>query len=113
MSCTPMMVLASGALETCLRAMETRRPSCIGRLARDLLMFVTRGPQGTAGCAIVLEPSHQGGTTRSHRTHSGVGALLSRKAGPRATGHVVVPKPSVVGRRGPEPLGMRPHQSPP
>jgi hypothetical protein len=112
-SCRPMLALISGVLEMCVRTLGTHRPSCIGRPAWDLFMFVARGPQGAVGRATVHEPSHQGGRTWSHRTCSGVGALLSREVGPRATEHVAVPEPSLVVRRGPEPLVMWRHRSSP
>jgi hypothetical protein len=107
------MALTSGILEMCTRALGTRGPNCIGRPARDLFMFVAHGPQGAIGCATSQEPSHQGGRTQSHRTCSGIEALLSREAEPRAIGHMAVSEPSLAVKRGPEPLDTWWHRSPP
>jgi hypothetical protein len=55
------MALTLGALETCARALETREPSCIGRLARFFFMVEARAPQGTVECVVASEPSLQEG----------------------------------------------------
>jgi hypothetical protein len=43
-SCEPMMALTSGVLETCMRALETRGPSCIDRPGRLFFVLVAHGP---------------------------------------------------------------------
>jgi hypothetical protein len=58
-------------------------------------------------------PARQGGGVQSRRTRVDTRGLLSRKARCKFMGHVVVPEPTLAGRRGPEPLDMWQHQSPP
>jgi hypothetical protein len=55
------MALTLGALETCVRALETREPSCIGKLDRFFFMVEARAPQGTVECMVASEPSLQEG----------------------------------------------------
>jgi hypothetical protein len=55
------MTLTLGVLETCTRALETREPSCIGRLARFFFMVEARAPQGTVEYVVASEPSLQEG----------------------------------------------------
>jgi hypothetical protein len=99
-SCRPMMALTSGALKTCVRDLETHKPSCIGRSARLFFMLEAHGPQGTAGCVVASEPSRLGGRVRSCRTCGGARALPCRVVRFGATVHVVTPEPSLAGERG-------------
>jgi hypothetical protein len=56
-SCSPMMALTSGAIETCVRALETCVPSCTGRPTRLFFMLEARGPQGAMGHVAAPEPT--------------------------------------------------------
>jgi hypothetical protein len=47
----------SVALETCVRALEIREPSCVDRPTRLYLMLEARGPQGIVGRVTALKPS--------------------------------------------------------
>jgi hypothetical protein len=65
------MALILGVLETCVRALETCEPSCIGSPARFFFMLEVRSPQGAAGDAVALpETSQQGGSIRNRRTRN-------------------------------------------
>jgi hypothetical protein len=108
-----MMALTSGALKTCVRALETCEPSYIGRLARVFFMLEVRGPQGTAGRVVAPEPSWQGGRVQSCRARSGTGALPNSEEGSEAMVHVAAPEPSLAGRRGPDTLNTWQLRSPP
>jgi hypothetical protein len=58
MSYRSMMALTSGALETCVVALETCGSSCIGRPDRPSFMLEARGLQESVGHALAtLEPS--------------------------------------------------------
>jgi hypothetical protein len=73
------MALASGALGTCVCAIETRKPSCIGRLAR---YFFTLGTW----------------PTRSRGMHASTRTLPGREAGSEAIGHAAAPEPTSAER---------------
>jgi hypothetical protein len=47
-SCKPMMTLMLGISETCVHALETHGPSCIGRPARDFFIFVAHLPSASS-----------------------------------------------------------------
>jgi hypothetical protein len=52
-----MMVLKSGALKTCARALQTDEPCRTGRPTRSFFMLEARNPQGTAGHVAALKPT--------------------------------------------------------
>jgi hypothetical protein len=99
-SCRPMMTQISGALETCLRALETYEPSCRGRSARLFFMFETRSPQGIAGrVAVQSPPSREVGSGASEHV-----AHQSPPSGSEATVHVTASRPFLLGKWDPKPL---------
>jgi hypothetical protein len=95
---SPIMALASGALETCTPALGTGEPCCTGRSARLFFILEARDSQGTAGRVAAQSPPHgeagSGATLcvacRSHVTRDSLGAHLSWEAGSGAVGHVAV-----------------------
>jgi hypothetical protein len=61
-SCMPMMALMSSIFETCVHALGTHEPSCIGSPTRFFFMLEARGPLGAIGdAAAASDPSQQGG----------------------------------------------------
>jgi hypothetical protein len=90
-----MMVLTSGALETCTRALGTCELSCTGRPARLFFMFEICSPQGTAGRMIAQSPPY------SEVGYGATGHVMHRSppTRSRATIHVVEPDPSLQGGR--------------
>jgi hypothetical protein len=102
-SCRPMMALMLGALKTCVRALGTCVPSCIGRPARLFFIIKDCCPQGAMGDVQCRSPPQSGAEVRSHRTSGSAEAHLSREAGSGVIGHVAAPEPTLAERRGPEP----------
>jgi hypothetical protein len=92
-SCMPIMALTSGALETCVCALETHEPSCIGRPS-SFYIYLRR-------------------PIRNRGTRGSTGTLPDREAGSEAIGHAAMLEPTSAGRWGPEPQDSWQRQSPP
>jgi hypothetical protein len=99
-SCRPMMTLASGVLQTCVRALGTCEPSCTGRLVRLFFMFEARGPQRTARHVVARSPPDR----EARFEAAGHAAHQSPPSGSGATIHMVAPEPFLSGRWVLEPL---------
>jgi hypothetical protein len=82
----------TGVLVTRDRALDTCEPSCVPGAARHFLYSYGRQP------------------ARGRGVRGNTGALLS---GRRGGGHVAVPKPTSIGRRGPELRNTWQHRSSP
>jgi hypothetical protein len=89
-----MMAQVSGISVTCGHTLETRESSRIGRPAKPFLILKVCGPQRAAGHVAASKPYRAGRRVRCRETHGSAGALPSREAGSRATGHMAAPEPS-------------------
>jgi hypothetical protein len=77
---SPIMALASGALETCTPALGTCKPCCTGKSARLFFILEARDSQGTARRVAAQSPPHG-------------------EAGSEATLHVAASEPTSAGRQ--------------
>jgi hypothetical protein len=93
----------SNALEICTCALETCVTNCTDRMVRLFFIFEARSPQGALGHVTAPELSQLGGEVRSYKACGSTGAHLSWEVRSGAIGHMAVPEPTSVERRGPEP----------
>jgi hypothetical protein len=81
-----------------------REPSCIGRPARSLFIYLRPMTHWRPQDAWQhRDPPWLGGRVRSHKTRGSARAHLSREVRSEVIGHVAASEPTLVGRRDPEP----------
>jgi hypothetical protein len=80
--CTVVARMFAGASVTHERALETREPIYVPRVAKSFFIHVVHSPLGTVGHVAAPELPSQEGRARSHGTRGSTGALLSGRRGP-------------------------------
>jgi hypothetical protein len=98
-----LIVLMSGALETCTPALGTCVPSCTGRPARLFLCLRPAAHREPWDTWQRQSSPQSGGEVHSHMTRGSTGAHLSWEVRFEAIVHVAAPEPISVGRRDLEP----------
>jgi hypothetical protein len=88
----------SGVLKTHERALETCKPSQIGRSAMLFFIHDACGPLRTAGRVAASKPSRQGAGVQSRRVRSDTGAHPSSEVRFRVSRHVTASEPTSIRR---------------
>jgi hypothetical protein len=70
------------------RALETREPSCVPRVAKTFFIPVAHSPSEAVGYVATLELPSQEGRAPSRGTHGSTGAHLDREERSGATWYV-------------------------